>query len=221
VAPINSGPSLVVISDTGRARQIPVPFDGIVLGRDAGLGPPFSTDEFVSRNHVSVQRRGDSVEIADLGSANGTYVNGVRVHAPARLQDSDVLRIGDIELKLATPGGPDQTLTTAQAAGAAEAVPYLTIVTPDALSGRQFPLPGDHQVVGRAAACDICLDDPHVSRTHAALRRRGNTVYVEDLGSSSGTLVNGQPVTAIRELHPGDIVAFAGVSARFNLADEA
>ena len=88
MTPFNSGPSLVVISDTGRTRQIPVPFDGIVLGRDAGLGPPFSTDEFVSRNHVSVQRRGDVVEIADLGSANGTYVNGTRVHASARLQDS-------------------------------------------------------------------------------------------------------------------------------------
>ena len=215
MAPFNSGLSLVVISDTGRARQIPVPFDGIVLGRDAGLGPPFSTDEFVSRNHVSVQRRGNGVEIADLGSANGTYVNGTRVHAPARLQDSDVLRIGEIELKLAAPGGPDQTMTAVEAARAAKAVPYLTVVTPDAYSGRQFQLPRDQQVVGRAPVCDICLDDPHVSRRHAALLRRADAVYVQDLGSTSGTFVNGQAVTAARQLSPGDIVAFAGVSAQF------
>jgi hypothetical protein len=105
VTAFNSDPSLVVISATGHARQISIPASGIVLGRDAQLGPPFSTDQFVSRNHVSVQRRGDGVEIADLGSANGTYVNGVLVHAPAPMRDGDVLRIGEIELKLTAPAG--------------------------------------------------------------------------------------------------------------------
>ena len=215
MAPFSSGPSLVVISDSGRARQIPIPFNGIVLGRDAQLGPPFSTDEYVSRNHVAVQPRGDGgVQIADLGSANGTYVNGTRVQAQARMQDSDVLRIGQIELKLAAPGGlPDQTVTAL--AGAAQDAPCLVIVTPGALSGRQFQLPGDYLVVGRDRASDICLDDPHVSRRHAALLRRADAVYVQDLGSTSGTFVNGQAVTAARQLRPGDIVAFAGVSAQF------
>jgi pSer/pThr/pTyr-binding forkhead associated (FHA) protein len=112
VAPFNPGPSLVVISVTGLARQIPVPFKGIVLGRDDRLGPPFSTDEFVSRSHVWVRRRSDGVEVTDLGSANGTYVNGTRVRAPTRIQDSDVLRIGRIQLKLTAPGEPDQAIAT-------------------------------------------------------------------------------------------------------------
>jgi len=209
VAPFSSAPRLVVISDSGHARQIPIPFNGIVLGRDAQLGPPFSTDEYVSRNHVSVQPRGDgSVEVADLGSANGTYVNGARVQAQARMQDSDVLRIGQIELRLAAPDR------------ASEAGPYLAIVAPDGFRGLRFPLSGDYLVVGRDPASGICLDDPCVSWTHAALRQRRDAVYVQDLGSTSGTFVNGQAVTASRPLRPGDIVAFAGVSARFDLAGE-
>ena len=112
MAPFNTGPSLVVISDGGPARQIPIPFDGIVLGRDTELGPPFSTDEFVSRNHVWIRLRNDGVEVTDLDSANGTYVNGTRVRAPTRIQDSDVLRIGQIQLKLAWPGEPDQAMAT-------------------------------------------------------------------------------------------------------------
>jgi pSer/pThr/pTyr-binding forkhead associated (FHA) protein len=218
VASFNTGPSLVVISDAGRARQIPIPSDGIVLGRDAQLGPPFSTDEFVSRNHVSVQRRGDVVEIADLGSANGTFVNGTRVRSPACMQDSDVLRIGQIHLKLAAPGGPGQTVV---AVGLATGVPFLTVVAPAAFSGRQFQLSGDELVVGRGPGAAICLDDPHVSRTHAALRRRGSAIFIEDRGSTSGTFVNGHRVRAPRELYPGDIVAFAGVNARFDLPGEA
>ena len=208
MAPFDSVPSLVVISDADRARQIPIPFDGLVLGRNAGLGPPFSTDQYISRNHVSVRRRGDGVEIADLGSANGTYVNGTRVQAQARMQDSDVLRIGQIELRLAAPDR------------ASEAGPYLAIVAPDGFRGLRFPLSGDYLVVGRDPASGICLDDPCVSWTHAALRQRRDAVYVQDLGSTSGTFVNGQAVTASRPLRPGDIVAFARVSARFDLAGE-
>jgi pSer/pThr/pTyr-binding forkhead associated (FHA) protein len=112
VARFNPGPSLVVISSTGLARQIPIAFKGIVLGRDDRLGPPFSTDEFVSRTHVWVRRRSDGVEVTDLDSANGTYVNGTRVRAPTRIQDSDVLRIGRVQLKLAWPGDPGQAMAT-------------------------------------------------------------------------------------------------------------
>ena len=112
MAPFNPGPSLVVTSDAGLERQIPIPFNGIVLGRDARLGPPFSTDEFVSRSHVWVRRHGDGVEVTDLGSANGTYVNGTRVRAPTRMQDSDMLRIGRVQLKLAWPGERDKAMAT-------------------------------------------------------------------------------------------------------------
>ena len=226
MAPFNSGPSLVVISDAGRTRQIPIPSSGLVLGRDTQLGPPFTTDQYVSRNHVSVQPRGDGVEIADLGSANGTYVNGTRVHAQARLQDRDVLRIGQIELRLAVPEGTVTAGAHTAGVGAAGAGaagvraggdgPCLVIVAPDAFGGRRFRLAGYDLVVGRDPASGICLDDPHISWTHAALRRRGDAVYVQDLGSTSGTFVNGQAVMAPLQLRPGDIVAFAGVSARFD-----
>ena len=108
MAPFNPDPSLVVTSGAGPARHIPISFRGVVLGRDVRFGPPFSTDEFVSRCHVWVRRRGDGVEVTDLGSANGTYVNGTRVRAPTLMQDSDVLRIGQIHLKLAAPGEVDR-----------------------------------------------------------------------------------------------------------------
>ena len=95
------------------------------------------------------------------------------------------------------------------------AVPHLVVLAPDAISGRRIELSKDYLVVGREPTCDVRLDDPHVSRTHAALRRRGSAVYVQDLGSSGGTFVNGNPVT-MTELLPGDVVTFATVQARFD-----
>jgi FHA domain len=93
-------------------------------------------------------------------------------------------------------------------------LPHLVVLKPGSDRGRRIPLDRDYLVVGREQACDVRFDDPSVSRTHAALQRRGNMVYVEDLGSSAGTFVNGVATTAARELHFGDVLAFAAVAAR-------
>jgi hypothetical protein len=97
------------------------------------------------------------------------------------------------------------------------AVPRLVVLEPEALRGRQIELASEYLTVGREPTCDVRLDDPHVSRTHAALERRGGTVYVQDLNSSGGTFVNDAPARSA-VLRQGDVVAFATVRARFEAA---
>ncbi len=92
--------------------------------------------------------------------------------------------------------------------------PNLIVLTPEADHGRRIPLDKNYMVVGREPTCDVWFDDPCVSRTHAALRRHGNVVYVEDLGSTAGTLVNGATAAPARELRAGDLLTFATVKAR-------
>jgi FHA domain len=99
-------------------------------------------------------------------------------------------------------------------------VPQLVVLAPAALRGRRIELSGERMVVGREPGSDIRLDDRHVSRTHAAVSRRGNAVHVEDLGSSGGTFVNEAPATA-GELRPGDVIRFASVRAAFEITGPA
>ena len=103
-------------------------------------------------------------------------------------------------------------------------MPHLVVLRPGSDRGRRIPLDRDYLVVGREQTCDVRFDDPSVSRAHAALQRRGNTVYVEDLGSSAGTFVNGVATTTAQELRAGDVLAFASVTARLEsggaVADE-
>jgi hypothetical protein len=98
--------------------------------------------------------------------------------------------------------------------------PQLVVLTPAEDRGRRIPLDGEYLVVGRERTCDVRFDDPHVSRSHAALEQRGNAVYVRDLGSSGGTFVNGESATSARELHAGDVLAFATATTRLE-ADSA
>jgi pSer/pThr/pTyr-binding forkhead associated (FHA) protein len=65
---------------------------------------------------VLVRRIGYGIEVMDLGSANGTYVNGTRVRALTPLRDGDVLRIGQISLKLAAPEAQGEVMATGERA---------------------------------------------------------------------------------------------------------
>ncbi|MBN1487968.1 MAG: FHA domain-containing protein [Anaerolineae bacterium] len=51
--------------------------------------------EKLSRHHATVRLENDTFQIQDLGSSNGTFVNGTRIYAPVALQDGDIVRLGD------------------------------------------------------------------------------------------------------------------------------
>ena len=71
-------------------------------------------------------------------------------------------------------------------------------------AGGEFPLEGEVVLGREPSSADLVLDDPGVSRRHAAIRRLGGPVTVEDLGSSNGTYVNAQRVHGEVELADGD-----------------
>lgn len=81
--------------------------------------------------------------------------------------------------------------------------PKLTVLQPDVLAGTVFPL-GDELTVGRAAGCQITLDDTYVSQIHARLFVRDDQLYVEDLGSTNGTYLNRRKVSAPMVVSRGD-----------------
>ena len=61
-------------------------------------------------------------------------------------------------------------------------------------------------ILGRGKDADFRVDDPNVSRRHAAIYWNDGRLMVEDLGSTNGTMVNGYPVTST-VLRPKDVVA--------------
>ncbi len=83
-------------------------------------------------------------------------------------------------------------------------------------TGASFALTAEITTVGRGGGVDIELDDPSVSRLHAELVRRGDYVYVSDLGlSTNGTRVNGRPVGR-RTLLDGDVLSFGAARAKIS-----
>jgi hypothetical protein len=84
----------------------------------------------------------------------------------------------------------------------------LRILEPPEQQGEIYPL-GDEITVGRGGGCGIVLTaDQFVSTVHARVFRRGDDVFVEDLGSRNGTFVNGERVTTATQVRRGDKVQF-------------
>jgi hypothetical protein len=122
-----------------------------------------------------------------------------------RLSVRDV-RTGQESLILAPPGG------VAMPRPAAVAGPGRLVVTKSpAFPAGTVVLCDDTVVFGRGPEADAVLDgDDFASGRHARVFRKGDDVYVEDLGSTNGTFVNGQRLAAERLLRPGDALIVGG-----------
>jgi len=117
------GVVMVMFRADGQRRSFSVTRDMTVIGRreDCDLRIPLSD---VSRKHCRMILNGDAIKVEDLGSSNGTYVNGERVQQ-AELTPGDTLQVGPVVFVVQVDGFPaDEDLnpvTVATAAGAAAA----------------------------------------------------------------------------------------------------
>jgi hypothetical protein len=74
----------------------------LLLGRGSSNDVNLSRDEFASSKHARVEPRRDGVWVEDVGSTNGTYLNGIRLTRAKKLAAGDVMRIGETELRYET-----------------------------------------------------------------------------------------------------------------------
>jgi hypothetical protein len=71
----------------------------LTIGRGNQNDIPIATDEFASARHARFEPRQDGVWVQDLGSTNGTFLNGTRLDRPRRLAQGDIVRVGETDLR--------------------------------------------------------------------------------------------------------------------------
>lgn len=89
--------------------------------------------------------------------------------------------------------------------GEASRTRQLVVREPIELSGKTWPLSGEVSI-GRAAGCQVTIDDTYASQIHARVFNRDNQWMIEDLGSTNGTWLNRHKVSGPMVIKPGDVI---------------
>jgi FHA domain-containing protein len=74
---------------------------------------------------------------------------------------------------------------------------------------------GDSATLGRSASADILVEDPFASSAHARIFPRGQFMYIEDMGSTNGTYLNGRPLRKPERLRVSDTVRIGDTEYRY------
>ncbi len=189
----------------------------LLLGREQPDPGRLGGDERLSRRHARlfIDDSGRAV-VEDLGSTNGTWINQQQLTEARVCANGDVLRVGQSTFELELPTGARATTfdTVVEAAprtvaDAPQPPPTpLLVVTAGPKQGEEIPL-GEELLVGRSFGEPGGLGgDKRLSRRHARIARGpGGVFFIEDTGSSNGTMVNRVAIRRAQPLKDGDEIA--------------
>ena len=162
-----------------------------MVGRDKHSCALVIDNSIVSRKHLAVSCSNGRLSVQDLGSSNGTFIDGKLIRPfqdTAVLSDKQV-QLGDSiflrflnEIKINT--GPKY----------------------DQFNILQILSDNDEIYIGRGLDCNLVLEDAAVSRKHARIFRKAGRIKIEDLGSTNGTYINGSRLSGQRYLEENDKV---------------
>ena len=190
-----------------------------ILGRDATCDIHVNNSR-ISRSHLRIHFTGSNWEVTDLGTSNGTFLNGKSITS-LKLKDVSQIYIGGIDnLKVRF-----QVLTGTQAANIKASTHSIET---DATTFINQPIKDEndqsgptrvrlqHRIrIGRDSSNDWVVDNLNVSRHHAEVVQNNEGVYeLIDLKSTNGTFLNGNRIKRERLIW-GDVISIGGFRRKF------
>jgi pSer/pThr/pTyr-binding forkhead associated (FHA) protein len=178
---------------------------------------------YISRHHAVIAWRDAGFDIQDLGSINGTSVNDEPISQPHRLQDGDIIKLYELELRYSIYEQEEAPAPRANVTQTEIVVPIAPqpslVISAGAQEGRKIILRYGTMVIGRATArtesWDIALADRAVSRPHAQIEGSDQGFVLSDLGSANRTLLNGSELAAPTLLKEGDVIVIGETTMIF------
>ncbi len=176
----------------------------------------------VSRRHAQIEDENGRFYVTDLGSANGTFVNGNRVQKQL-LKDQDEISVGKVKLFFIddikaeaepmplSPFDFDKTFVIPKTTPC-----FFTLL---GTTEDNYRIDKPEAFIGRESNCDIVVQDWLASKKHARINIIGNNCMLTDLGSLAGTKVNGQKIKD-KLLTNNDMIEIGFTKIRFRTSLE-
>lgn len=201
-----------------------------ILGRDPDESGQVLEDPMVSRKHVICRLTAEGYLLENLSAVNPATQNGKVVTEPVLLREGDIIQIGSTFFRFTehepAPSLPtnypfeeelpfEASETDSFTLPSAPQERWIIKVISGPNTGAEFHIAPDHvYIVGKDPnVSDIVFQDLSVSRQHARLTAdTEGRLYIEDLGSRNGIVVNGELITDRKELSSQDLIALGTTS---------
>ena len=189
------------------------------IGRDNNCDIPINNSR-ISRTHLRISFNGKKWQLTDLGSSNGTFINGKR---------SDQMTISDVtSVDLGGLENLRLTFTPLQSGSKKSIKPTMRVLDKDAtrvssnIGEENLGLQGPRRIrlqqrirIGRDEGNDWFVEDLNVSRSHAEIVQSNNGSYeLIDLKSTNGTFLNGNRIRREKLIY-GDVISIGGFKRKF------
>ena len=201
----NNQPRIIIELKGKSIKELPLDKDEMIFGRDKKCDIHLD-DRGLSRRHAMLESRGGAIWISDLGSSNGTYVNGEPITSSICLHSGDTIAIGLYRVRLE---GLDEIQT---------GTPILTLQGPEGV--HRFALTGEQITIGRGQKNDISIPHKSISRKHIMIRITDGQFIVEDLGSQNGIKIKGKRIEGPTEIQPGTVLEVCEFEFELSLVED-
>lgn len=219
----------LIIQEKGTDKKEVVEFshEGVSIGRSGDNQVKLATSA-VSRKHANIVVSGNACFLIDLGSGNGTFLNGVKVQPNERtiLKHGDTISIENYNLnfhhldEILASSFNEVTdsdilevklLKKVLKAIDKERVPSLEVLNGSFVGKKSFVTDDvEEMIIGREDTADFQIEEYVISRQHVKIINEGAQIVLEDLNSKNGTYINNRRVTK-EVLHDGDRIALGTI----------
>lgn len=187
----------------------------------------------VSRKHAIITYTDGKCIIEDVGSTNGTIVQGEKVTQPMELHDGDEIRIGSVVLTLQMPlssknasnqeFADDKEPEELESDDVGQQLSPVGKLVSQKKPGVEYLIYSGTNTIGRRPGNDIQIgDDPYLSGYHAEITAGDGWFEIVDVGSTNGTIVNGitlDPDVPV-QLNDGDHIVLGRTQLIFHVIAE-
>lgn len=217
----------IVHTENGVTREYPLAGEPVTVGRAARHTIP-TLDARASRDHFKVEFVQNRFVVTDLGSRNGTLVNGEPISGTRPLAVGDRIMIGAAVFQfLEGDAAPSARPPAADAAPSATgdlradpeapASPVLLVLVTEGSAGTSWPVTTAGIVIGRGKACDVPFpNDEKLSSRHVEVALMPDGVRVTDQKSTNGTKFKGDRIDSVLLKDGQD---FEAGTQRFRISD--
>ena len=203
--------ALIIIQEGGQqsGKQFRLTNEITTIGRwkdcDVVLNDPT-----VAEWHAQIIQKIDQYWVKEGSSAHDIFLNDKKIQQATIIQDGDVISIGKnfrLRVRKVVQENVEQK-TIKQGRSFSGGILVLTLLQSYEHIQANFVLGTGRNLIGRDASAQVLLNDRTISSQHAILEVFQNGAWLQDLGSTNGTLVNGQPVYQKQWVQSGDQIQF-------------